>query len=63
MPVGDQFRVYCPRNFIFWFPVNYDWSRGQLYSLRESVGCGKSEHGHMKYWMNRVHGLWKMESE
>jgi len=34
-----------------------------LYSLRESVGCGGFKHGHIEDWMNRAHGLWKMESE
>jgi len=34
-----------------------------LYSLRESVGCGRFEYGHMEDWINRVHRLWKLESE
>ena len=59
MPIGDHY----PRNFIFGFPVNYDWSRSRLYSLRESVGCGGFKHEHMEGWMNRAHGLWKTESE
>jgi len=58
-----DFRIHYPRNFIFGFPINYDWSRDQLYSLRESVGHGRFEHGHMEDWVNRVHRLWKMESE
>jgi len=58
-----DFRVHYPRNFIFWFPVNYDWSGGQLYSLGESIGHGGFEYGHMENWVNRVHGLWKMEGE
>ena len=58
-----DFRVYYPRNFIFGFPINYNWSRGQLCSLREGIGCGRFEHGYIKNWMNRVHGLWKTESE
>ena len=36
---------------------------GRLYSLRESVGCGRFEYGHMEDWINRVHRLWKLESE
>jgi len=32
-----------------------------LYSLGESVGHGGLEHGHIEDWMNRAHGLWKME--
>jgi len=34
-----------------------------LYSLRESVGHGRFEHGHMEDWMNRVHRLWKVKDE
>ena len=58
-----DFRIHYPGNFIFGFPVNYDWSRGWLYSLGESVGCSGFKHGHMEDWMNRVHRLWKTESE
>jgi len=58
-----NFRVYYLRNSIFRFSINYDWSRGQLYSLRESVGHGGFKHGHIEYWMNRVHRLWKTESK
>jgi len=58
-----HFGIHYPRNFIFRFPVNYDWSRGWLYSLGEGVGCGRFKHGHMEDWMNRAHGLWKTESE
>jgi len=58
-----NFRIQYLRNFIFGFPINYDWSRSQLYSLGESVGCGRFEYGHIEDWMDRVHGLWKMESE
>jgi len=58
-----DFRVHYPRNFIFWFSVNYDWSRYWLYSLGESVGHSRFEHGHMEYRMNRAYGLWKIESE
>jgi len=58
-----DFRIHYPRNFIFRFSINYDWSGGQLYFLGESVGCGRFEHGHIEDWINRVHGLWKMESE
>jgi len=58
-----NFRIHYPRNFIFGFPINYDWSRGQLYSLGESVGHGGFKHGHMENWINRVYGLWKTESE
>ena len=38
-----DFRIYYPRNFIFRFPINYDWSGGQLYSLGEGVGCYDSK--------------------
>ena len=38
-------------------------SRGRLYSLGESVGCGGFKHRHMEDWMNRAHGLWKTEGE
>ena len=48
---------------IFRFPINYNWSGGWLYFLGEGVGHGRFEHGHMENWVNRVHGLWKMESE
>jgi len=58
-----DFRIHYLRNFIFGFPINYDWSGDWLYSLGESVGCGRFEHGYIENWMNRVHGLWKMESE
>ena len=58
-----NFRIYYPRHFIFRFPVNYDQSGGQLYSLRESVGCGRFKHGHMEDQMNRAHRFWKLESE
>jgi len=58
-----DFRIKYPRNFIFRFSVNYDWSRGQLYSLGESVEYGRFKYGHMEDWMNRAHGLWKTESE
>ena len=58
-----NFKIYYLRNFIFRFPINYDWSGGWLYSLRESVGCGRFKYGHMEDCMNRVHGLWKTESE
>ena len=58
-----DFRIYYLRNFIFEFPITYDWSGGQLYSFGESVGYGRFEHGHMKDWMNRAHKLWKLESE
>ena len=52
-----NFRIYYLRNFIFGFPVNYDWSGSWLYSLGESVGCGGFEHGHIEDWMNRVYRL------
>ena len=58
-----DFRVHYPRNLIFRFLVNYDWSRDQLYSLREKVGCSGFKHRHMEGWMNRVHGLQKIKSE
>ena len=58
-----DFGVHYSRNFIFGFPINYDWSGGQLYSLRESVGCGRFEHGHMENWIDRAHGLWEIEGE
>jgi len=58
-----NFRIYYLRNFIFGFPVNYDWSRDRLYSLGESVGHGGFKHRHMEDWVNRAHRLWKMESE
>jgi len=58
-----DFRIYYLRNFIFGFSVNYDWSRGQLYSLGESVGYNRFEHRYMEDWMDRAYGLWKMESE
>ena len=58
-----NFRIYYPRNFIFRFPINYDWSGGQLYSPEESIGCGEFKHGYMEDWMDRAHGLWKTESE
>jgi len=58
-----DFRIYYPRNFIFRFPINYNWSGGWLYSLRESVGHSGFEHGYMEDWVNRVYELWKMESE
>ena len=58
-----DFRIHYLRNFIFGFPVNYDWNRGQLYSLRESVGYSGFKHGHMEDWMDRAYGLWKTESE
>ena len=54
-PSAINFRVHYLRNFIFGFPVNYDWSGGQLYSLGESVGHGRFKHGHMEYGMNRAH--------
>jgi len=56
-PSAINFRIHYLRNFIFRFPINYDWSRGWLYSLGESVGCGRFEHGYMENWMNRAHGL------
>jgi len=62
-PLAIYFRIHYLRNFIFGFSINYDWSRGWLYSLRESVGHGRFKHGHMEDWMDRVHGLWKTESE
>ena len=62
-PSAIDFRVYYLRNFIFRFPINYDWSGGQLYSLRENVGYGRFKHRHIEDWMDRVHELWKMESE
>ena len=43
-PSAINFGIHYPRNFIFGFPVNYDWSGGQLYSLGESVGCGGFEY-------------------
>jgi len=58
-----DFKIHYLRNFIFGFSINYDWSGGQLYSLRENVGYGGFKHRHMENWMNRVHGLWKIESE
>ena len=58
-----DFRIYYPRNFIFGFSVNYDWSRGQLYSLGESVGSGRFQHEHMEDWVDRAHGLRKTESK
>jgi len=62
-PLAIDFGIHYLRNFISRFPVNYDWSGGWLYSLRESVGCGGFEHGHMKDWMNRAHRLWKLKSK
>ena len=47
-----NFRVYYPRNFIFGFPVNYNWSRGWLCPLGESIKHSRFEHGHMENWMN-----------
>ena len=60
MPVSDRFRIHYLRNFIFGFPINYNQSRGQLYSFGESVGHGKFKHGHMEYGINRIHGLWNV---
>ena len=62
-PLAIDFRVHYLRNFIFRFPINYDWSRGWLYSFGESVECGGFKYGHMEDWMNRAHRLWKTESE
>jgi len=62
-PLAIDFRIYYPRNFIFRFPINYDWSGSRLYSLGENVGYGGFEHGHMEDWVNRAHRLWKTESE
>jgi len=45
------------------FPINYNWSREQLCSLKERVGHNRFKHGHMENWMNRAYGLWKMEGE
>ena len=58
-----DFRVHYPRNFIFRFPINYNWSGDQLYSLGESIGYDEFEHGHMEDWMNRTYGLWKVEGK
>jgi len=58
-----DFGVHYSRNFIFGFLVNYQWSRGQLCSLRKRVGCGRFEHGHMENWIDRAHGLWEIEGE
>jgi len=58
-----NFRIHYLRNFIFRFPVNYNWSRSWLYFLRKSVRHGGFEHRHMENWVNRIHGLWKTESE
>jgi len=58
-----NFGVYYPRNFIFRFPIDYNWSRGQLCSLKKRVGCSGFEHGHMENWMDRMHRLWKIEGE
>ena len=58
-----NFRIHYLRNFIFGFPINYNWSGSQLYSLGESVEHGRFEHGHMENWVNRVHGLWKTEGK
>ena len=62
-PLAINFRIHYLRNFIFWFPINYDQSGGQLYSFGESVGCSRFKHGHMENWMNRAYRLWKTESE
>ena len=62
-PSAINFRIHYPRNFIFGFLVNYDWSRDQLYSLGENVGHGRFKHEHIEYGMNRAHKLWKTESE
>ena len=48
-PLAINFRVHYLRNFIFRFSINYDWSRDWLYSLRESVRCGRFKHGHIEY--------------
>jgi len=56
-----DFGVHYLRNFVFEFPVNYNWSGGQLYSLGERVEYNRYEH--MENWMDRVHRLWKMEDE
>ena len=58
-----DFRVYYPRNFIFGFSINYNWSRNWLFSLRKRVGHGKFKYRHMEDWMNKTHGLWKMEGK
>ena len=58
-----NFRIHYLRNFIFEFPVNYDWNRGQLYSLRESVEHSGFEHEHIKDQVNRVYRFWKVEDK
>jgi len=55
MPI--DFRVHYLKNFILRFPVNYNWYGGQLYSLRERVGHGRFEHGHIENWMDRMHRI------
>ena len=62
-PSVINFKIHYLRNFIFGFPINYNWSRGWLYSLRKSVRCSGFEHGHMEDWINRAYRLWKMEGE
>jgi len=37
-----DFRIHYPRNFIFRFLINYDWSRSWLYSLGERDVAGSS---------------------
>jgi len=58
-----NFRIHYPRNFIFGFSINYNWSRNQLYSLGERVGCGGFEYEYIENWVNRAYGLWKTENE
>ena len=47
-PLAINFRIHYLRNFIFRFPINYNWSRGQLYSLRESVEYSRFEHRYIE---------------
>ena len=49
------FRVYYSRNFIFRFPINYNWNRGWLCSLGEKIRHGGFKCEHMENWMNRAH--------
>ena len=58
-----NFRVYYPKNSIFRFLVNYNWSESLLYSLRESIGYSGFKHEHMEDWVNRAHKLWETKDE
>ena len=62
-PSVIDFGVYYLRNFIFRFPINYNWYRSQLYFLRKRVEHSRFKYEHMENWIDRAYRLWEMEGK